>query len=282
MKSANTLEDVGQYKDLATQARKIILSMVHTTKSPHVGSAYSCVEILVALYFKALNISPKDLLNKDRDRFIFSKGHACAALYTVLHLKGILSKKDLDGFGVDGGILEEHPTRDMGRGIEVSSGSLGHGLSLGAGMALAAKKDQKEYKTFVLLSDGELNEGSIWEAALFAGHHKLDNLVLIVDYNKMQALGFTKDTLELEPMTDKWRAFGWAVREVKGHDFPDIFKAFGSLPFSPGKPNVIIAHTVKGNGVSFMQNELLWHYRPPDPAEYQKALGNFLNEKYLL
>ena len=265
-------EEILKYKDLANQVRRLVLHMVHTTKSPHVGSAYSCVELLVALYFKALHISANGLEHPDRDRFIFSKGHACAALYAVLHLKGFLSKKDLDGFGIDGGVLEEHPTRNLKRGIEVSTGSLGHGLSVATGMALAAKKDQKSHRAFVLISDGELNEGSVWEAALFAAQHKLSNLVLIIDYNKMQAVGFPKNTLELEPLADKWDAFGWAVTQVDGHDFVDIFKALDALTLSVSKPNVIIAHTVKGRGVSFMENNLLWHYRPPDEEEYGKAL----------
>jgi transketolase len=158
------------------------------------------------------------------------------------------------------------------RGIETSTGSLGHGLSVGAGMALAAKHDGKNYRIYVLLSDGELNEGSTWEAVMFAAHHKLDNLTAIIDYNKLQALGYTKDIIDLEPLSQKWSSFGWEGREIDGHDFQQIFEAFGSTTSLVNKPGVVIAHTIKGKGVSFMENKLLWHYRAPDDEEYDKAL----------
>jgi len=272
MKNDNqcSLEDL---KKIACQVRRQILSLVYKTKGPHIGSSFSCVEILVSLYFKFLNVSPKNPLDLNRDRFIFSKGHASPALYAVLHEIGFLTEADLDGFAVNGGIFEQHPNRNSAKGIEVSSGSLGHGLSVGAGMALAAKKDKASYRVCVLISDGELNEGSTWEAILFSAHHKLSNLLLVVDYNKMQALGFTKDTLELDPLHAKFESFGWACREVDGHQFPSIVEALDQFPFQNDKPSVIIAHTIKGKGVSFMENSLYWHYNCPNEDEYNLALA---------
>ncbi len=260
------------YHLLSKKVRRSILDIIYKTKSPHIGSSFSSVEILVSLYFKVLSVSPENPFNPNRDRFILSKGHACPAFYAVLAERGFLTEEDLKGFAVNDGVLEQHPTRDVKRGIEVSTGSLGHGLSMGIGMALAAKRDKKNYEIYVLLSDGELDEGSVWEAAMFASHHGLDNLVAIVDYNKIQALGYTKDIINLEPLSQRWSSFGWAVREIDGHDFGHIFEALGSIPFSAGKPSIIIAHTVKGKGVSFMEDKVLWHYRAPDDEEYQIAL----------
>jgi len=260
------------YYELSRKIRRSVLEMIHRTKSPHVASSLSCVELLVTLYFKILDVSPENPFNPDRDRFILSKGHACAALYVVLKERGFLSDKDLDGFAVNNGILEHHSKMNVEQGIETSSGSLGHGLSLGVGMALAAKNDKRNNTIYVLLSDGDLNEGSTWEAIMFASHHGLDNLVAIVDANKMQALGFTKDVIDLTPLKQRWAAFGWGVRDIGGHDFHEIFEAFNTLPYLKDKPNVIIANTVKGKGVSFMENNLLWHYRAPDDEEFKKAM----------
>jgi transketolase len=263
MKNPRTLSD---FEKTAQKVRRTILEMIYRTKSPHIGSSLSAVEILVALYLKILNLSDR----QDRDKLILSKGHACPALYATLFEKGFLNADDLKGFAVNCGTLEQHPKMDPKKGIEVSTGSLGHGLSMGAGMALGAKVSKKEFRVFVLLSDGELNEGSVWEAVLFAGHHKLTNLTALVDYNKMQALGFSKDILDLEPLGKKWESFGWHSQEVNGHDFGQIFSAFRSL--SSTRPNAIIFHTIKGKGVSFMENNLLWHYRAPDDEEYRLAL----------
>lgn len=258
------------YYTLAKEIRRTVLRLVYDTKSPHVGSCFSIVEVLLSLYYRFLNVSPLNMYDQDRDRFILSKGHASAALYAVLAKRGFLSKTDLEGFAVNGGLLEQHPNRNLNFGIEVSTGSLGHGLSIGSGMALAGKVDNRKYKVCVLLGDGELNEGSIWEAIMFAGHHRLSNLVALVDYNKIQALGHTKNILDLEPLADKWESFNWHVQEIDGHDFYQISDALNSL--SAGSPNVIILHTVKGKGVSFMEDQLLWHYRTPDDAEYKRAL----------
>ena len=264
------MDTIEHYQKLAGKIRKTVLDLIYKTKSPHIGPSFSIVEILIALYFKYLNVSPGSSFNPDRDRFILSKGHACATLYAVLAEKGFLNKSDLDAFAVDNGVLEQHPNIDLKKGIEVSTGSLGHGLSIGTGMALSGKVDKKNYKVCVLLSDGELNEGSVWEAVMFANHHRLQNLIALVDSNKIQALGHTKDVIDLEPLGEKWKSFGWAIQEVDGHDFKQIFNALNL--FSPEKPNVIILHTVKGKGVSFMENELLWHYRSPDDGEYERAL----------
>jgi transketolase len=252
--------------ETAKKVRRTILEIIHTTQSPHIGSSFSIVEILVALYHEILDLSK----GPDRDKFILSKGHACPALYATLFEHGFLTAQDLKGFAVDCGTLEQHPNMDQEKRIEVSTGSLGHGLSIGAGLALAAKVAKKDLGVFVLLSDGELNEGSVWEAALFAGHQKLKNLTALVDYNKMQALGFSKDILDLDPLGEKWESFGWHTQEVDGHDFGQILNAFGSR--SSLRPNTIIFHTIKGKGVSFMENKLLWHYRAPDEEEYRLAL----------
>jgi len=261
-----------KYKISAKKIRKNILNMVYKAKVPHIGSSFSIVEILTALYFSCLKISPRVSQYKSRDRFILSKGHGCPALYAVLSHRGFLDQDAIRSFCSDGGSLEGHPNRDTKNGIEVSTGSLGHGLSIGVGMAIAEKYDISNNRIFVLMSDGESQSGFVWEAAMFAAQHKLDNLIAIIDYNKIQALGRVKEVIDLEPYKDKWAAFGWGVKEIDGHDFKEIFSALGSLPFIKEKPSVIIAHTVKGKGVSFMEDDLLWHYRCPDDKEYKKAL----------
>ncbi len=268
----NSICDTKEYTDIARKVRCDILKIVYNAKAPHIGSSFSIVEILVALYFKSLNISPDNIKDENRDRFILSKGHGCPALYAVLKERGILKKEVLNGFGLDGGTLEEHPTRDLAKGIEVSTGSLGHGLAIGSGMAIAAKYEKRPYRIFVLMSDGEIQSGFVWEAAMFAAHHKLDNLVAIIDCNKIQALGNVKEINNIEPLADKWRSFGWGILEVDGHNFTQLLSAFDTIPFEKGKPSVVIADTIKGKGVSFMENNLLWHYRSPDETEYQNAM----------
>ncbi|MEW6685263.1 MAG: transketolase [Candidatus Edwardsbacteria bacterium] len=268
--------DISEYERLCKDVRRTVLKMIYETKSPHIGSSFSAVEILAALFFKYIRIDCRNPFDEDRDRFILSKGHACSTFYVVLYKKGFLKEEDLKKFAVNNGLLEQHPTRDVQKGIEISTGSLGHGLSIGVGMALAAKRDKKNYRIFVLLSDGELNEGSVWEAIMFAAHHRLDNLVAIVDCNKVQALGHTRDIINMEPLSEKWLSFGWVVKEIDGHDFKQIFEVFDLLSFSTGKPNVIIAHTTKGKGVSFMEDNVLWHYRAPDDKEYKMALRELL------
>lgn len=267
------MTELEEYEKIAKEIRKEILEMIFRTKSPHIGCSFSMVEILTALYFKILKIDPENPDNPDRDRFVLSKGHGITALYPILAERGFFNKKVLDGFAVDNGTLEQHPTRNVSFGIETSAGSVGHGLSLGAGMALEAKYEKRPSRVFIFLGDGELNEGSNWEAIMFASHHKLDNLTAIIDRNQCQILGRTSEVLELEPLTEKWRSFGWEVREIDGHNFKEIISAFESVPFESGKPSCIIANTVKGKGVSFMENELRWHDKYPDEQEYKKALA---------
>jgi transketolase len=260
-------------EQLAHRIRVKALQMVHRAKSSHIGSAFSMAELLAVLYARILRVDPSRPEWPERDRFVLSKGHACAALYVVLAERGFFPASWLESFYQDGGRLAGHVTHTGVPGVEVSTGSLGHGLPIACGMALAGRRDGKAYRVFALLSDGECDEGSNWEAALFAPHHRLDNLVVIVDYNKIQSLGAVKDVLDLEPFAEKWRAFGWAVREIDGHDTGQIEQALRSVPHAPGKPTCIIAHTVKGKGVSFMQDQLLWHYRSPDPEEMARALA---------
>lgn len=249
------------YVDIAREIRKNIVKMHVKAKSPHLGSSLSIVEILVALYFNILKLNPKEPMWEERDRFILSKGHACSALYVTLALKGFFSEKYLEYYYTDGGKLFGHITKDIVPGIEASSGSLGHGLSMGIGMAIAGKYDRKNFRAFVLLSDGECEEGSVWEGALFVSHHKLDNLVAIVDYNKLQAFGRTNEVINLEPFAEKWRSFGWTVKEVDGHNIEQLIQTLKNIPFEKNKPNVVIAHTIKGKGISFIEDKLESHYK---------------------
>lgn len=255
------------------RVRRRIVQMTHRSRSAHTGTSLSAVDILVTLYSGVLNISPQKTDDPDRDRFILSKGHGCAALYATLVEYGYAKEDVLQGFSVDNGTLWGHVTWKTIPGIEISSGSLGHGLSIGLGMALAGKINGKKYRAFVVLGDGECDEGSVWEAALFAGHAHADNLVAIVDYNKIQSMGSTKEVLDLEPFADKWKAANWSVREIDGHDFAQLEKALSSVPFEKGKPSVIIAHTTKGKGVSFMENSLDWHYKNPDGVQLMQAIA---------
>ena len=257
------MADFEEYEKIAKNIRREILEMIYRTKGPHIGCSFSMVEILVALYFKILKINPKNPADPNRDRFILSKGHGCPALYPVLAERGFFSKEILKGFAIDGGTLEQHPTRNVSWGIEASTGSVGHGLSLGVGMALAAKYDQRPSRIFIFLGDGELDEGSNWEAIMFANYHQLDNLVAIIDRNQCQILGRTNEVLELEPLVEKWRSFGWQVKEINGHNFKEIFNALENVPFQSQKPSCLIANTIKGKAVSFMENELRWHDKCP-------------------
>jgi transketolase len=260
------------YSKISKNIRKKVLKMVTLSQSPHIGSALSIVEILVSLYFGILNVNPMDPKFNNRDRFILSKGHASAALYATLSEKGFLSEDLLEKYSIDGGSLSNHLDRNISLGIEAASGSLGHGLSIALGMAIAAKHDKKTYKCYVLMGDGECNEGSVWEAALLASQLKLDNLVVIIDYNKIQGLGPVEDIINLEPLSDKWNSFGWTVTKTNGHDFKELLNCFESLPLETGKPSVIIAYTTKGKGISFMENKLEWHYFSPTLEQYEAAL----------
>ncbi len=257
--------------DLAKQVRKETFELCYKSKHGHLGSAFSIVDIITALYFNFLNIDSKKPKMPTRDRFILSKGHACASLYVILQKRGFFSKKSLSTFLQDNSIFAGH-TNHAVPGVEISTGSLGHGLSVGIGMAYAAKKNQVKNKTVVLMSDGECNEGSVWEGALSAGHLKLNNLIAIVDYNKLQAFGQTKDVLDLEPFDSKWQSFGWDVYQIDGHNIDEITKTLNRAGKSKDRPSIIIAHTVKGRGVSFMENKMEWHYHTPQKEHYDQAM----------
>jgi transketolase len=259
-------------KSLAGRIRGHALRMVHRVKASHIGSCFSMADLLAVLYGGVLHVRPDQPDWPRRDRLLVSKGHAAAAVYAALAEAGFFPTSWLDTYCQDGTRLAGHVSHQGVPGVEVSSGSLGHGLSLGCGMALAGKVDTADYRVFVLLSDGECDEGSIWEAVLFAPHHRLDNLVALIDYNKIQSFGTVKEVLDLEPFADKWRAFGWSVVEVDGHDHGLLRYHLRTLPRQPGRPTAVIAHTVKGKGVSFMEGTLTWHYKSPGDGELTQAL----------
>jgi len=263
-------------ESLASELRAKIIENSHTSKTPHLGSCLSCVDILVALYFKFLKINPKKPQSIDRDRFILSKGHAAPALFHVLAKRGFFPEKDLESYGQDGGIFAEHPpTPEHLPGIEAATGSLGHGLPMGLGMALAARVQDKNYKVYVVLGDGECNEGSVWEAAMMAAGQKVNNLIVFVDFNKWQATDRSEEVMALEPFVDKWKAFGWDACEIDGNDMGQIVEKL-SKENKTDKPLAIVAHTVKGKGVSFMEDNNNWHYRIPNAEEVlaaKKELG---------
>lgn len=254
---------------LAKSIRIHALKMTSQGGSAHLGSCLSCAEILAVLYRDVMRIDPKNPKWSDRDLFVMSKGHAGAALYATLAESGFFSTSDLEKHYQNGSIFSGHVSHKGIPGVEVSTGSLGHGLSIAAGMALSIKKRNQNRNVYCLLSDGECDEGMTWEAALFAAHHKLSGLCAIVDYNKIQSLGDVKDVIELEPFSDKWRSFGFEVFEVDGHSESELFSTFNE---KTTKPKCIIAHTIKGKGVSFMENKLLWHYRTAKGEEFEAAL----------
>lgn len=263
-----------RFTKIAKEIRKDILLMANRAKSAHVGGSLSCVELLTALYFEIMKIDPNNPYNEKRDRLIFSKAHDAKALYATLARRGFFHKRILDSYEIDGGLLPGHATRHCVPGVEVSAGALGHGLSMAAGMAYAGKRDKKSFRVFTILSDGECNEGSTWEAILFAGHHKLDNLIAIVDYNKLQGFGFTKDILDLEPFVDKWKSFRWEVKEINGHNFDEITEAFNNLPFKMDKPSIVIANTIKGlGGPKEHVNQVSSQYKPPTDEEMEEILS---------
>jgi transketolase len=255
----------------AARIRLRTLSMISHAGSSHIGSNFSMVELLAVLYGQVLRVDPARPQWEHRDRFILSKGHACAALYVALSERGFFPSSWLDDFCQNGSRLAGHATHSGVPGVEVSTGSLGHGLSIGVGIALAAQRDAHTHRTFVIVSDGECDEGSTWEAVLFAAHHRLAGLVAIVDYNRIQSLGTTEEVLGLDPFAEKWRAFGWSVVEIDGHDIDQIEKALADGPSRNDRPLCVIANTVKGKGVSFMEGKLLWHYRTPRGEEFDAA-----------
>lgn len=264
---------IQELNNLAWRIRRHTVEMIERAGSSHVGSNLSMAEILAVLYGEVMNVDPADADCADRDRFVLSKGHACASLYAVLAERGFFPIEWLESFYTTGAKLPGHATAKGIPGIEVSTGSLGHGLPIATGMALAGKRDRFSYHVYCVLSDGECDEGSNWEAALFAPHHHLDNLTVIIDYNKIQSLGDVDEVLTLEPFPEKWRSFGWRVLEVDGHDTAELVDALRPSRSAQGSPTCVIAHTVKGKGISFMENSLLWHYRTPRGEEYQAAIA---------
>lgn len=263
--------DIQKTKVLAKRIRKHSLQMVARSKSSHIGCCLSIADVLAVLYEEILSYDSQQPAKPQRDRFILSKGHATAVLYAVLAEKRFFPLDWLESYNYHGAKLLGHCTSHGVPGVELSTGSLGHGLSVGLGMAQAQKIDGLNSGVYVLIGDGECNEGSIWEAAMLAGQLKLDNLSVIVDYNKIQSFGFVKEVIDLDSLTDKWRSFGWEVYEVDGHDHQALYDAF-SAKSRLGKPKAIIANTIKGKGVSFMENKLEWHYKSPNPEQLSSAI----------
>jgi transketolase len=261
-------------KELAVKSkgyRRKILQYIYKAKAGHTGGSLSCIDILNVLYNEILNVSPDNFTSPDRDRYIQSKGHSVEALFVVLADKGFFPESDLNTLCQYQSHYIGHPTRKV-KGVEQNTGALGHGLPLSVGTALAAKMDEKDYKVFTLMGDGELPEGSNWEAFLTASHYKLDNLCAILDYNKLQITGTTAEVCNTEPIANKLKSFGWAVREVDGNDVSKLKRLLNKLPFEVGKPNFIIAHTVKGKGVSYMENQIKWHHGVPSESQYELAM----------
>lgn len=256
---------------LAWNIKRHGIEMTHISKGAHIGPILSVSDIIAVLYADILNYDPKEPNSDKRDRVILSKGHAGAAIYAAIAECGFFDVEELKTHYANGSRLSGHVSHKI-PGIDFSTGSLGHGLSVGAGMALAAKKDKKNHKVYVILGDGECNEGSVWEAALFANHFRLDNLVAIIDHNNMQSLDFCDNTLEITPFSEKWSSFGWNVKEVDGHNHDELREALKSVENEGNKPTLIIANTVKGKGISFMENNILWHYRTPQGEEYDAAV----------
>jgi transketolase len=265
--------------ELANKIRIQALKMANSGGGSHIGSALSIADILAVLYSDILNIDPKSPELINRDRFILSKGHAGAAVYAVLAESGFFSTAKLATHYQDGSDLSGHVSHKNVPGVELSTGSLGHGLNVGVGMAKAAMLDKKTHRIFVLLSDGECDEGSVWEAAMFASHHKLDNLIALIDYNKIQSLDTVANTLALEPFKSKWESFGWNAIQVNGHDHIQLKSELANIPSINSKPTVYICHTTKGKGVSFMENSVLWHYRCPMGEEFEMALKELKQKK---
>lgn len=256
--------------------RKNILRYIYHANAGHTGGSLSCIDILNVLYNHAMHISPALFSSPDRDRYIQSKGHSVEALFVVLADKGFFPEEDLATFCKYGSHYIGHPTRKV-KGIEQNTGALGHGMPISVGTAIAGKLDNKSYRVFTLIGDGELPEGSNWEAALSAAHYRLDNLCAIIDYNKLQITGPTAEVCNTDPLDSKFESFGWAVRHVDGHDIPALMKTFDSLPFIQGRPNLVIAHTIKGKGISYMENVVKWHHGVPNKEQYEEALTELDN-----
>tara|TARA_R110000868_G_scaffold47354_5_gene155458 strand:+ start:6080 stop:6922 length:843 start_codon:yes stop_codon:yes gene_type:complete len=268
--------DVKSLEDAARRLRGKVIEMSHAAGSAHLGSSLSCCDIVAAAYWHVLRIDPSKPKDELRDRFILSKGHAATTIYSALAFRGFYPEAMLETYTKDGGKLAEHPPANSLPGVEAATGSLGHGLPIGNGMALAGRIKGQNYRVYALMSDGECNEGSVWEAAMFAAAQKLENLCVVIDYNKWQATARSNETLALAPLREKWEAFGWDAVEVDGHDIGAVAALMANVPNGSGKPVAIVAHTIKGKGVSFMEDDNNWHYRAPTAEEVvisHKELG---------
>lgn len=263
---------ITELKLQAEKSRRRLIEIIYNARAGHTGGDLSILNVMTALYFHILNVDKDNLDNPDRDRFILSKGHCVEALFVILEAKGILKKEVLDTLGQFNSPLAGHPTREV-PGIEMCSGALGHGLSIGVGMAIAAKMDNRPYRTFVVMGDGEQGEGSIYEAAMAAAHYKLGNLVAVIDRNRLQISGNTEDVMALDCLVEKWESFGWNVIDVNGDDMEDIVAKLESIDYTSDEPHMVIANTTKGKGVSFMENVAKWHHGVPSPEQYEQALA---------
>ena len=272
---------VEQLIERSVHYRRHLLSIIYKAGAGHTGGSLSCIDILNVLYNRVLRVSADDFSSVNRDRYIQSKGHCVEALFVVLADKGFFPASDLDTLCRYGSHYIGHPTRKV-HGVEQNTGALGHGLPMAVGTALAGKLDGRDYRVFTLLGDGELPEGSNWEAALTASHYKLDNLCAIVDLNGLQITGPTRDVCDTQPLADKFHSFGWSVREVDGHDIQALSDTLEAIPFEPGKPSVVIAHTVKGKGVSFMEHNIKWHHGVPNAEQFAQAMEELGADKMML
>lgn len=259
-------------EELAWRIRRDAIEMTHLSNGSHIASILSVADIIAVLYAKIMKYDTENPKMEERDRIILSKGHAGAAIYAALAEEGFFDVDELKTHYANGSRLSGHVSHKNVPGVEFSTGSLGHGMSVGAGMAMAAKQDNKVHKVYVILGDGECDEGSIWECALFANQYHLDNLIVIIDSNKMQSMDYCENTMALAPFADKWKSFGWNVKEVDGHNHKQLEDALLNTENPNKKPTVIIANTIKGKGISFMENNIVWHYRPPQGEDYEKAV----------
>jgi transketolase len=270
-----------ELKKKALAIRWDVMKMISTKGKGHTGPALSIVEIMTALYFGALNVDPENPKNPGRDRFLLSKGHACTSLYATLAERGFFPVAKLAEYYQLDSLLGGHPVKGL-PGVEAATGSLGHGLPIAVGMALAAKMDKKSHRVFTLMGDGETQEGSVWEAAMAAAHYKLDNLVAVIDRNGMNIDGPTEEVMALEPFEQKWQSFGWAIRTVDGHDVPALIQTMRSAPFAAEKPSVVVAKTVKGKGIDFIENRKEWHHRAPDAKQTEELFRQLQVQKEAL
>lgn len=266
------MHDVKNLEQKATEIRKLVVKMIGKAKSGHPGGSLSCADLVAALYFDVMNVDPKNPQWADRDRFVMSKGHACPTLYAALAMKGYFPMEELDTLRELGSILQGHPYSGKTPGVDVSTGSLGQGLSVANGIALGAKLDGKDYYTYCLMGDGEIEEGQIWEAAMSASHYKLDNMIAFVDYNHLQIDGTIEDVIGNVNIAGKFEAFGWNTLTINGHDMVEILDAIDRAKAVKGVPTVIIMNTIKGKGVSFMENQVGWHGTAPSPEQVAQAL----------